>query len=92
VFASVGPQPFHIGDDAGSRNGVAAAQRPIVAPVTSPPIDLPVMYSAMARRSGPLRREPWTRIAPFTSASMMASGDRGLRASGDGARDPSSPL
>jgi hypothetical protein len=74
------------------RSGAAAWQRPVAAPATSPPIALPVRYSATARRSAPLICAPCTRIAPFTRLSTIASGARSRSASGAGARASAAPL
>ena len=40
----------------------------------------------MARRSGPLKVAPCTRIAPFASASRIAAAERCLSTAGAGAR------
>src|SRR6185295_10335322 len=70
----------------------AAAQRPLPAPVTSPPMRFPVRNSATARRSAPLSLEPCGRIAPVMSASTIASGARERSASTAGARESAAPL
>src|SRR5471032_2326853 len=58
VLVVAGDHPLQAGDDAGSGNGEDEVQRPIVAPVMSPPGARPLKYSATARRSAPLRRAP----------------------------------
>src|SRR6185295_2431384 len=82
---------FHSGSDADIVNAGDAEQRPNAAPVGSPLIVLPVTYSAIARRSGPLSFAPCTRITP-RNESMMACGDRCFITSGAGARLFSAPL
>jgi hypothetical protein len=66
-------------------------QRPLDAPVMSPPGARPLKYSATARRSAPLNRPPCGRIAPAVNAARIASGDRRFRISGLGAREPAAP-
>src|SRR5258708_33326448 len=55
------------------------------------PVSLPVMYSAIARRSGPPSREPCTRIAPLIRLSRIAAGERGRSSPGVGARESAVP-
>ncbi len=65
---------------------------PSTTPLTSPDIVLPVMNSAIARRSAPLSRDPWTRIAPVTRTSMIDSGVLGWSAARAGARESAAAL
>ena len=65
-----------------SRNPAAAPAPCSVrsrAPLTSPSMDFPVMNSATARRSAPLRRAPCGRMAPVRRLSTMACGVRARR-------------
>ncbi len=91
VLAADGDQPRQAGEEAESTSGGEAVQRPIFAPVMSLPSARPLRYSATARRSAPLRRPPCGRMPPAVNAARIASGDRRLRRSGLGARDPVAP-
>src|SRR5277367_5699583 len=86
VLVRSGDHPFHCGPAEGLLNAGCAEQRPTVDPVTSPPSFLPVRYSASARRSTALKRDPGMRMMPF-SASTTASGERSASASRFGARE-----
>src|SRR5579863_5700452 len=91
VLVSSRPQPFQAGPDRRS-NLVCAEQRPADAPATSTLILRPERYSATARRSAPPRRDPCSRMAPETSASMIASGEFSRKVSTRGARESAASL
>src|SRR6202041_3697154 len=90
LFSVVAPQPFQLGPDI--RNLEDDSQRPREAPVGSPVRIVPPRYSAIARRSGPLKVAPWIRIEPFASTSRIAAAERCRRTSGAGARESAAPL
>ena len=91
VLVSDGDHAVHDGDASGSVSGGDDVQRPTDAPVMSPPGARPVMNSATARRSAPLRRPPCGRIPPAVSAARIASGDRWRMTSSFAARDSAAP-
>ena len=92
MFVIVGLHPDHEPERAGTPAPAGAEHRPPCAPVTSPPTIFPVTNSATARRSGPLRRDPCSRMAPVIRLSITACGVRALSASRPGARESAAPL